>query len=128
MDDLDDGLVDAGVEADDDQAAHEGEDGADYAQPVASASTSLAVADRGEHDRTPVAQEMALGNGARALYEVFSHINSTAFRGVLAIRAQPTYSTVILDLGGRPWPASVLPPMRNRLYGEAAPPSITHGG
>ena len=84
MDDLDDGLVDAGVAADDDYAAHEREDGTSQAGSVAPASTSLAVADRSEHNRAPATQEMWLGKRARTLYEVFSHPGPTALRVLLA--------------------------------------------
>src|ERR1039458_1954631 len=80
MDDLDDGPVDAGVVADDDYATHEGEDGASQARSVASASTSLAVAARGEHHRAPATQEWWLGKRARTLRGVFSHAGPTASR------------------------------------------------
>ena len=56
------------------------EDGRGQAHPVAPAPASLAVADRGEHDRTPAAQQMLLGKRARARYEVFSHAGPTAFK------------------------------------------------
>ena len=78
MDDLDDGLVDAGVVVDDEHAAHQGEHGQGQAHSVASAPASLTVADRSEHDRTPVTQQVLLRNGARILYEVFSHAGPTA--------------------------------------------------
>jgi hypothetical protein len=58
VDYLGDGPVDPGVIPDDQQAAHQDEDGSGQAYAIASATASLAAADRGEHDRAPATQEM----------------------------------------------------------------------
>ena len=58
--------------------AHQGEHGQGQAHSVAPAPAALTVADRSEHDRTPVTQQVLFRNGARILYEVFSHAGPTA--------------------------------------------------
>ncbi len=63
MDHLDDGPVDAGVESDDQHAAHQAQDGTSQAHPVAPAPASLAVADGGQQDGSPATQEIVPGAG-----------------------------------------------------------------
>jgi hypothetical protein len=61
MDDLDDGPVNAGVEADEQQAAHQCKHSAGQARPIRPAPSPLSVARRGEHRRTPAAQQARAG-------------------------------------------------------------------
>ena len=59
MDHLGDGPVDPGVVPDDEQAAHQGEDGSGQAHAVASPTALLAAADRREYDRAPATKDAA---------------------------------------------------------------------
>jgi hypothetical protein len=80
MDHPADGPVDPGVIPDDQQAAHQSENGGGQPHAVASAPASLAAADRGEYGRAPATQEMLLRKRASALGDVLGHTGPQPLR------------------------------------------------
>ncbi len=97
MDDSGDGPVDAGVIADDEHAAHQGQDGTGQAHSVAPAPTSLAVAHRSQHDRAPATQERLFGAchgggrpGPQARTGIRAHVSLPAAGPERRRRAGPT--------------------------------------